>query len=175
MLNLNSALIWNVPAVHCTHTHTKKKYCCLSQTWSWNLRWAEMDRGSAGPWPLGCVWGVPGKKVMDRIGVQQQAGTFTQLCMGLKGELIVWFRGGSNLQKHTVGVCVCIQQPLLDSWVTFWHPKKYLKWHRSKLTCFYTARVRKSSLHNDQPRTTPRAPYSLITQRVWWMVTGTLK
>lgn len=66
-----------------------------------------MDRGSAGPWPLGCVWGVPGKKVMDRIGVQQQAGTFTQLCMGLKGELIVWFRGGFQSTK-TYSRCMCV-------------------------------------------------------------------
>lgn len=42
-------------------------------------------QGQCRPQAPGVHLGVPGKKVMDRIGVQQQAGTFTELCMGLKG------------------------------------------------------------------------------------------
>lgn len=56
VLTLNSALIWNVPAVHCT-----QKMCFPPQTWSWHLRWVKRDWRSAGPRPLVYDWGPMGR------------------------------------------------------------------------------------------------------------------
>lgn len=83
------------------HTHTKKKTNKKKLLSFPNLVLefvlSREGRGQCRPQAPGVHLGFPEKKVMDRIGVQQQAGTFTELCMVFKRELIVWFREGPNL------------------------------------------------------------------------------
>ena len=93
VLTLNSALIWNVPAVHCT-----QKNCCLSQTWSWHLRWVKRDWGSAGPRPLGYDWGPLGRNWWT--GVEGSIAT---------GWHSHWARCGSE-RKLSMQFSVCVQE-----------------------------------------------------------------
>lgn len=114
---LNSALIWNVPAVHCT-----QKNCCLSQTWSWHLRWVKRDWGSAGPRPLGYDWGPLGRSWWTGVEGSIATGWHTHWALyGSEKKLGVLFSVCASVCiRRSVCVCMCTHAPAFVCRISEW-------------------------------------------------------
>lgn len=84
-----------------------KKNCCLSQTWSWHLRWVKRDWGSAGPRPLGYDWGPLGRNWWTGVEGSIATGWHSHWARcGSERKLSMRFSVRAK-SLHIVGVCVC--------------------------------------------------------------------
>lgn len=101
VLALDSAVIWNVPAVHCT-----QKNCCLSQTWSWHR--TEWKR-STGPRSLGYCWRPLGRNWWT--GVEEYSNrlalTLSPVCIWKELRYILVYAGAVYVCVF-VYACVCV-------------------------------------------------------------------